>query len=322
MKFRTEIEIKPWQKRIEHSDSILSLGSCFATNIAQRLLERKFKVCNSPTGILFNPASIARSLELMSTCYQVSENDVFLSGELYSSYLFHSHFSSTNKQEAIERMQQAINAGNKALSSADYLIITLGTAWVYRLKSTGEVVANCHKQPSANFSRELLSVDEIVEALESIHDHCSAELILTISPVRHIGEGMEDNSLSKALLRVAVAEFIKRHPERTTYFPSFEILIDDLRDYRFYDNDLVHPSTMAIDYVAEKFFEAALSEKAKCRIEDIDRIVRAANHRPQNPNSEQHRAFCRKQLEAIDRISDVDLSKEREYFEQMLQINL
>ena len=322
MKFRTEIEIKPWQKRIEHSDSILSLGSCFATNIAQRLLERKFKVCNSPTGILFNPASIARSLELMSTCYQVSENDVFLSGELYSSYLFHSHFSSTNKQEAIERMQQAINAGNKALSSADYLIITLGTAWVYRLKSTGEVVANCHKQPSANFSRELLSVDEIVEALESIHDHCSAELILTISPVRHIGEGMEDNSLSKALLRVAVAEFIKRHPERTTYFPSFEILIDDLRDYRFYDNDLVHPSTMAIDYVAEKFFEAALSEKAKCRIEDIDRIVRAANHRPQNPNSEQHRTFCRKQLEAIDRISDVDLSKEREYFEQMLQINL
>ena len=322
MKFRTEIEIKPWQKRIEHSDSILSLGSCFATNIAQRLLERKFKVCNSPTGILFNPASIARSLELMSTCYQVSENDVFLSGELYSSYLFHSHFSSTNKQEAIERMQQAINAGNKALSSVDYLIVTLGTAWVYRLKSTGEVVANCHKQPSANFSRELLSVDEIVEALESIHDHCSAELILTISPVRHIGEGMEDNSLSKALLRVAVAEFIKRHPERTTYFPSFEILIDDLRDYRFYDNDLVHPSTMAIDYVAEKFFEAALSEKAKCRIEDIDRIVRAANHRPQNPNSEQHRTFCRKQLEAIDRISDVDLSKEREYFEQMLQINL
>ena len=322
MKFRTEIEIKPWQKRIEHSDSILSLGSCFATNIAQRLLERKFKVCNSPTGILFNPASIARSLELMSTCYQVSENDVFLSGELYSSYLFHSHFSSTNKQEAIERMQQAINAGNKALSSVDYLIVTLGTAWVYRLKSTGEVVANCHKQPSANFSRALLSVDEIVEALESIHDHCSAELILTISPVRHIGEGMEDNSLSKALLRVAVAEFIKRHPERTTYFPSFEILIDDLRDYRFYDNDLVHPSTMAIDYVAEKFFEAALSEKAKCRIEDIDRIVRAANHRPQNPNSEQHRTFCRKQLEAIDRISDVDLSKEREYFEQMLQINL
>lgn len=322
MKFRTEIDIKPWQKRIEHSDSILSLGSCFATNIAQRLLERKFKVCNSPTGILFNPASIARSLELMSTCYQVSENDVFLSGELYSSYLFHSHFSSTNKQEAIERMQQAINAGNKALSSTNYLIVTLGTAWVYRLKTTGEVVANCHKQPSANFSRALLSVDEIVEALESIHDHCSAELILTISPVRHIGEGMEDNSLSKALLRVAVAEFIKRHPERTTYFPSFEILIDDLRDYRFYDNDLVHPSTMAIDYVAEKFFEAALSEKAKCRIEDIDRIVRAANHRPQNPNSEQHRAFCRKQLEAIDRISDVDLSKEREYFEQMLQINL
>lgn len=322
MKFRTEIDIKPWQKRIEHNDSILSLGSCFATNIAQRLLERKFKVCNSPTGILFNPASIARSLELMSTCYQVSENDVFLSGEQYSSYLFHSHFSSTNKQEAIERMQQAINAGNKALSSADYLIVTLGTAWVYRLKTTGEVVANCHKQPSTNFSRELLSVDEIVEALESIYDHCSAELILTISPVRHIGEGMEDNSLSKALLRVAVAEFIKRHPERTTYFPSFEILIDDLRDYRFYDNDLVHPSTMAIDYVAEKFFEAALSEKAKCRIEDIDRIVRAANHRPQNPNSEQHRAFCRKQLEAIDRISDVDLSKEREYFEQMLQINL
>lgn len=322
MKFRTEIDIKPWQNKIEYSDSILSLGSCFATNIAQRLLERKFKVCNSPTGILFNPASIARSVELMAKDYRVSESDVFLSGELYSSYLFHSQFSASSRDEAIERMQQAIDTGHKALSSADYLIVTLGTAWVYRLKTSGEVVANCHKQPSSNFSRELLTIDEILEALESINNSCSAQLILTISPVRHIGEGMEDNSLSKSLLRVAVAEFIKRHPERALYFPSFEILIDDLRDYRFYGDDLVHPSTMAIDYVAEKFFEASLSDKAKRLIEDIDRIVRAANHRPQNPHSEQHKAFCRKQIAAIDRITDVDLSKEREYFEQMLQINL
>ena len=322
MKFRTEIDIKPWSNQIDYSDTILSLGSCFATNMAQRLDERKFKVCNSPTGILFNPASIASTVELMAKRYRITENDIFECNGTYSSYLFHSHLSHADKAQAIEQMQHGIIRGAEALSRATHLIITLGTAWVYRLLETGRIVANCHKQPSALFSRELLSVEQIINNLETIISHTSAQLIITISPVRHIGEGMEENSLSKALLRVAVDEFVRRHPERTQYFPSYEILIDDLRDYRFYTNDLVHPSTMAVDYIAEKFFEASLSAKTKQRMEQVERIVRAARHRAQNPASEQHKTFCRKQLEAIKAVNDVDLSKESDYFEQMLQINL
>ena len=322
MKFRTEIDIKPFDHTIDYSDTILSLGSCFATNIAERLRERKFRVCSSPTGILFNPASIAASVELMANRYRITESDIVECNSTYSSYLFHSELSHRDKGQAIEQMQQALEQGAEALCNAQHLIITLGTAWVYRLKETGQVVANCHKQPASLFSRELLTTEQIIASLESILNHSSAQLIITISPVRHLGEGMEDNSLSKSLLRVAVAEFVARHSERACYFPSYEILIDDLRDYRFYADDLVHPSTMAVDYIAEKFFDAALTPKAKSRIVDIERIVRAASHRPQNPGSEQHKTFCRKQLEAIKAIKDVDLSKESEYFEQMLQINL
>ena len=322
MKFRTEIDIKPWQRQIDYSHKLLSLGSCFATNMAQRLAERKFKVSSSPTGILFNPASIAQSVELMAAGYRVTTSDLIECNGRYASYLFHSDFSAVEEQQAIAQMQQALDNGAKALREANHLIITLGTAWVYRLRKTGGVVANCHKQPSAIFSRELLSIEQIISSLETILKHTSAQLILTISPVRHLGEGMEDNSLSKALLRVAVAEFVARHSERTVYFPSFEILIDDLRDYRFYGDDLVHPSAMAIDYIAEKFFEAALTPKARQLSYEVERVVRAANHRPQNPASKQHKVFCGKQLETIAKLKDVDLSKESEYFEQMLQINL
>ncbi|MBR5133272.1 MAG: GSCFA domain-containing protein [Alistipes sp.] len=322
MKFRTEIDIKPWQHPIDYSDTILSLGSCFATNMSQRLAQNKFRVCAAPTGILFNPASIASSVELMAEGYRITESDLVECHAGYASYLFHSELSSNDKGQAIELMQQAINSGAKALARADHLIITLGTAWVYRLKESGKVVANCHKQPASLFSRELLTVQDIIDALERIICHTSAQLILTISPVRHIGEGLADNSLSKALLRVAVAVFAARHSQRVVYFPSYEILIDDLRDYRFYADDLVHPSQMAIDYIAEKFFEAALSRDAKALKSDVERIVRAANHRPQNPGSEQHKAFCRGQLEAIKAIKGVDLSKESEYFDKMLQINL
>ena len=322
MKFRTEIDIKPWQRQIDYGHKLLSLGSCFATNVAQRLAERKFKVSSSPTGILFNPASIAQSVELMAADYRVTTSDLIECNGRYASYLFHSDFSAVEEQQAIAQMQQALDNGAKALREANHLIITLGTAWVYRLRETGGVVANCHKQPSAFFSRELLSIEQIISSLETILKHTSAQLILTISPVRHLGEGMEDNSLSKALLRVAVAEFVARHSERAVYFPSFEILIDDLRDYRFYGDDLVHPSTMAIDYIAEKFFEAALTPRARQLSYEVERVVRAANHRPQNPASEQHKAFCSKQLEVIAKLKDVDLSKESEYFEQMLQINL
>ena len=322
MKFRTEIEVAPWAHKVKFSDTILCLGSCFATNIGERLAERKFSVSVNPTGILFNPASIARAVERIEAKKLVTKEDLFLSDGRWLSFDFHSSLTGTTANEAVDTINSQIASSNETLKRANILIITLGTAWVYRLCSSGEVVANCHKQPHSAFRRELLSVGEIVDSLERIAACTSAHIVLTVSPIRHLGEGLADNSLSKALLRVAVEEFRLRHTERVTYFPSYEIMLDDLRDYRFYADDLVHPTTMAVDYIAERFFGAALSADAKQKMEEITKIVNAANHRPQNPHSEQHRTFCRKQIEAIKQIKDVDLEKEREHFERMLQINL
>lgn len=322
MKFRTEIAIAPWHTPIDYSHNIVSLGSCFATNIAERLHKHKFRITASPTGILFNPASIAAAVRDMAEGRSVTAEELITLDDSYVSHRFHSSLAGSTAEEAMARMNEALERGREAVATADTLIITLGTAWVYRLRTTGEVVANCHKQPRNMFCRELLSIDEIVTCLEDIVRHTKCRIVLTLSPVRHIGEGMEDNSLSKALLRVAINEVATRHRERVVYFPSYEIMMDDLRDYRFYADDLVHPTAMAVDYIAERFFDVALTTQTKALMSKVDEVVRAAHHRPANPASTAYREFCRRQIAAIDNLRGVDLSEERAHFERMLQINL
>lgn len=323
MKLRTEIEITPWQRTIDYHSLILSIGSCFAQNIAERLAECKFNIATSPSGILFNPASIARTIERFRQCREVCADDIFRSDGRWLSYHFHSTLSAADRDEAQRQMTSAVERGAELLESADHLIVTLGTAWTYRLRSTGEVVANCHKQPHSLFCRELLSTNECIDELQRIVDSTDPKthIILTLSPVRHIGEGMEDNSLSKAILRVAIDEVVRRN-ERVSYFPSFEIMMDDLRDYRFYGDDLVHPSQMAISYITDKFFETALSNSAKEMMHSVLDIVRAAKHRPMNAASEQYRTFCQKQLAAIATLENINFDEEKRHFESMLQINL
>lgn len=322
MKFRTEIERIALHKPIDYSSRIVTLGSCFAENISRILLSRKFCVTPQPTGILFNPASIERSLRLMHTRHRITAEELIEADGRWLSYDFHSSISGNNIEEATCNIQQAIYTGNEALSDATHLIITLGTAWIYRRRDNGTIVANCHKQPATLFSRELLDVEDICSSLRSIMEMFTGDVIVTISPVRHIGDGLVDNSLSKALLRVAVERVKSEYPTRISYFPSYEILIDDLRDYRFYGDDLVHPSSQAIEYIGEKFFEVATTPACQQLMQRIERIVVASNHRPINPRSEQYRDFCQKQLQAIASIKGVDLSKEKEFFEHMLQINL
>jgi hypothetical protein len=322
MKFRTEIEKIDWKSPIEYSNHIVTLGSCFAERISSILEERKFSVTPLPTGILFNPASIAQSIKLMTSNHRVTSEELLEVDGRWLSYNFHSSLSASTPEEAIEVMQRAIERGGEALQRATHLIITLGTAWVYRLRESGKVVANCHKQPASLFCRELLDVGSIVDMLRPVCENFNGEIILTLSPVRHVGEGLVDNSLSKATLRVAIENLKRAYPERVTYFPAYEILIDDLRDYRFYGEDLVHPSTMAVEYIAERFFEAALSPNSKEVMERVERIVQASHHRPRNPHSESYKRFCHQQLSAIAEIKGVDLSKEKHFFDSMLQINL
>lgn len=321
MKLRTEITLAPWSEKIEYGDSIVCLGSCFASNIATKLKESKFNAVDNPLGILFNPISIANSLRMMTSQRVITTSDVFERNGRYVSFMFHSSLSGATPEEAVTAMQDAIAKGGEALKKAKLIIITLGSAYVWRDRS-GEVVANCHQVGAKNLTSELLSLEDIVQSLEDITAHTTAKILFTVSPVRHLNDGLEGNSLSKALLRVAINKMVEKYPERVSYFPAYEIVMDDLRDYRFYNADMLHPSPQAVDYIAEKFFDVALSERTKQQRSKVLEIMQARNHRPLNPASEAYKNFCRQQLDAIAELKVIDFSEEKSYFEQMLQINL
>jgi hypothetical protein len=216
-------------------------------------------------------------------------------------------------------MQSAINQGSEALNNSEVVIITFGSAWVYRHKATDKVVANCHKQPQSIFQRELLSTHQIVERWSKLLESTlrGKQVIFTVSPIRHLSDGLEQNSLSKSILRVAIAELVERF-DNASYFPSFEIMNDVLRDYRFYAEDMLHPSSVAVEYIWQRFSEVAFSQPTLELIESIAKISQAAAHRPFNPTSATYHDFCRKQLAEIEKINDcqptIDFSEEKAIF--------
>ena len=329
MQFCTTIELKPFDRRIDHSQTILSLGSCFASNVAERLSRAKFCVTSSPTGILFNPESIAATLDRFDAVARgdngalPAAEDLAYGNERWFSYDFHSDFSATDATDALAAMQEAVRHGAQALKDAQVVIITFGTAFVFRNKQSGDVVANCHKQPQALFQREMMSAEQIAARYISLMQGPLAgkQVIFTVSPVRHLADGLEQNSLSKATLRVAV-DVIQKACPNAYYFPSYEIVMDELRDYRFYADDMTHPSRMAIDYIWERFGEVAFSDKTKALNERIERIVKASEHRPFNRNGQEYKAFCRTQREKITQLESehpsVCMAKEKEFFDTYL----
>ena len=320
MKFRTEIEPAPRSVRIGYDNRILTLGSCFAAHIAGRLAAAKFHVIENPSGILFNPLSIAAAIRSYALPAPVFREELEFDGEMWYHFGFHGDFSAPTADEALRRMNAARQAGAAALRTADRVILTLGTAWVYERE--GQIVANCHRRPAAEFTRRRLDVEEIVETIAALLEGPLAgkQILLTVSPVRHLGDGLEGNAVSKAALRLAVEE-LKQSFRCVDYFPAFEILTDDLRDYRFYADDLVHPAPQAIAYVWEKFVQTALDDRARQLLPEVEAIVAAAAHRPRNPHGEAHRAFCRRQLERIEAIPEVDFQRESTLFRQCIEIN-
>ena len=317
MKFRTEIEISPLAERVSYGAKIFALGSCFAENISERLQRAKFSVISNPFGVLFNPYSIANALERLDNARSFAVCDIRAGKDSYFSFDAHSSLDGKSHTEAFANMNKAVAVGSKALREADWVILTFGTAWVY--EKEGKVVANCHKQPAAEFNRRRLSVAEIIERYDRLFGGALRDkrVILTVSPVRHVGDGLQENSVSKATLRLAVEELVAKY-ENAYYFPSYEILIDDLRDYRYYAEDMAHPSKIAVDYVWERFCEAALSPTAQELLPRIAQIVTAAEHRPFNPESEAHRAFCRKMLAKAEAMSEIDFSLEKSIFSNYL----
>ncbi len=328
MLFQTTIEIKPFERKIDHREPILSLGSCFADNIAKRLQRAKFQTTASPTGILFNPESIARAIErFAAACQDVSalpaEQELHQSNGVWFSYDFHSSLSHTDADTALSQMRGAVTLGARALDKAEVVIITFGTAFAYRHNQSGEIVANCHKQPQKFFTREMLTAEEISQRYNALLQGPLADkrVIFTLSPVRHLGDGLEQNSLSKATLRVAIAEIVSKN-HNAEYFPSYEIMMDELRDYRFYADDMAHPAALAVDYIWQRFGQAIFSDKTHELIKHIERIIAATEHRPFNPESDAHRTFCRRMLNECESFETeeptISLYEEKEYFKRYL----
>ena len=308
MDFRTKTDITPLLPRLHHSDRLLVMGSCFAEHIGARLKQMKFRTIVNPYGVLYNPLSIAEGLRRLVEHLHFTEEELheFPDGG-WNTWLHHSRYSHPDKEAALAAIHSDMTAASQRLAEADVLILTLGTAWVYRLAETNEVVGNCHKMPERRFVRQRAQVPEIVEALEDVlcrvgEINPRLRVIFTVSPVRHLKDGLHGNQLSKATLHLAIDELCRRHPDRCHYFPAYEIVMDELRDYRFYAEDMAHPSQQAIEYVWRQFVEHCTDDEAIRFMEQWEKIVRAMEHRPFRPDSVQYKQFVQQTLARIEEL--------------------
>lgn len=302
MNFRTTFSI-PKGKPINFDDNILLCGSCFVENIGEKLEYRCFNTMINPFGILFNPVSLAKSLDIAMERRTFTTVDTIFHNELYHSFFHHSRFSLPDQKEHLRALNDASEKAHDFLKKTTKLIITLGTAWVYRHKERNLVVSSCHKIPQTDFEKSLLSVDEITAVLSQTFERLlvfnpKIEIILTISPVRHIKDGFVENQQSKSTLILAV-KALREKFENIAYFPAYELLMDDLRDYRFYGDDMLHPSDVAVSYIWERFCDAYFDDKTLKILEEIDKIRAAAAHRPFHAESEKYRDFCEQNLTKI-----------------------
>ena len=320
MNFRTEIKPPENRLKLRHSDAVMLLGSCFSDNIGEKMREGMMQATVNPFGPIYNPLSIASSVKRIITGERIAGMTLFLQSGVWNSFAFHSRYSMSNKDDALDLMNSNIAQAHEALKSCRMVIITLGTAVVYRLLSTGEVVSNCHKVPQHEFSREMASVHEITQALnetvEALHGYnAELQIVFTISPIRHIADGLDTNSLSKATLRVAVNNVINAHKDYTEYFPAYEIVMDDLRDYRFYATDMVHPSDVAVEYIWQTFQATYLDDRAAQAVARCERVMKRIMHRPMSKNKEVVDRF-----NADTRVVVGNLVKEYPYIENIREI--
>lgn len=310
MDFRTKTDNVALSSKICHSDKLLVMGSCFAEHIGGRLKQMKFRTVVNPYGVLYNPCSIAAGLVRLLEQHPFAEDELCeFPNEGWNTWLHHSRYSHPVKQMALSAINESIVQGSHQLAEADVLILTLGTAWVYRLSDTNEVVGNCHKVPERRFVRQRLSVQEVVDALAPTLSRIfemnpRLRVLFTVSPVRHLKDGLHGNQLSKATLLLAVDELCAMFSERCDYFPAYEILMDELRDYRFYADDMAHPSSRAIEYVWQCFTEHSLNAEAQQFMQLWTKVLRALEHRPFRPDSEQYQQFVQQTIARIAELQE------------------
>ncbi len=300
MKLRTTISLQVAEKQIDYQSQLLILGSCFAANIGNKLGYFKFQSMQNPFGILFHPLAIEKLISKAVQKKLYSEEDIFFFNERWHCFDAHSALSDISKAKLLYKLNQGLKKGHQKIAQATHIILTLGTAWVYRKMETNTIVANCHKVPQKEFSKELLSVAEIQNSLENTirsiqSENKEVQFILTVSPVRHLKDGFVENQRSKAHLITAIHQLIgsSNFATHTSYFESYELMIDELRDYRFYASDMIHPNETAINYIWEKFSKVWIDQETYPVMEKVDNIQKGLEHRPFNPHSEQYRVFLK-----------------------------
>jgi GSCFA family protein len=300
MQFQTKVPIAKSTQPINYSSEILSLGSCFAVNIAEQFDYYQFPGCCNPFGILFHPNAILEAIQRAILNEKFTESDLFFHNDLWHCFDFHSELSHPDKSILLQKANTQLESLRTKLHQSTHLIITYGTAWVYRHRASSKIVANCHKVQQAQFQKELLDIAAIESAIQqtivlvsSVNQRCS--IIFTISPVRHIKDGFVENQRSKAHLIAGLQQTLALQSViEATYFPSYEIMMDELRDYRFYAADMLHPNPTAILYIWERFSQTHIAENSFPVMEEIDIIRKAMQHRPFHPDSESHRQFLSK----------------------------
>jgi len=309
MQFFSKIPISSSENPIGYQSKIISIGSCFAENIGAKLHFYHFQQTTNPFGIIFNPVSIEIIIRRAIQKEYFTEKDIFFNNERWHCFEIHSELSSPDKDFFLKNLNETLDDFLFQISTATHFILTLGTSWVYKTISTQELVANCHKIEQKEFSKHLLSASEILQSLQNsvrlvreINPKCS--FIFTISPVRHLKDGFVENQISKANLIAAVYHLVQNHLKELTlhYFPSYEIMMDELRDYRFYDMDLLHPNETAINYIWSRFVETNVEKSSFSTMNEVETIRKGLQHRPFNPESVSHQKFLKNLHGKIERL--------------------
>lgn len=306
MDFRLAYTPRPFDTKLNHRHKLFLAGSCFTEQIGAKLSAHKFTTIENPNGILFNPVSIARSIISYIEQKQYHADDLFYHNDLWGSWDHHTRFSSILQEDALQKINQSQQAAHHFLKTADWLLLTLGSAFVYEWEK-GRVVANCHKVPTDKFVKRLLTPEEIISTLDNLIHRLKnfnphLKIIFTISPVRHLRDGFVENNRSKAALIHAVHHLVDKF-EKLFYFPAYELVIDDLRDYRFYAEDMVHPNYAATNYVWQKFVLTCIDEPSQKLMQEINSINAALQHKPFNPQSAAHQKFLQATLQSVERLA-------------------
>ena len=327
MKFRTELILPESDRKINHSHKIMGIGSCFVDAMGEKLEDSKFQSLRNPFGTLFHPLAIENALARILSLTKYSKDEIFKYGELFFSWDHHSSFNRISLEETLEAINSQLEKANDFIQQTDVFLLTFGTSWVYKMTEMDIFVANCHKIPSKHFEKYLLDDKQIQTSMrncfELIQDiNPKAQIIVTVSPVRHTKDGILENNLSKAKLTSNLFQVASKF-DQVDYFPAYEIMMDDLRDYRFYKEDLVHPNTIAIDYIWEKFSQTYFDYLTIENIKLAEKVKLALAHRPMNPATTSYKEFLYKtgkNIESIEnRFPNNTFQKEKLLLQKMMQ---